>query len=134
MKPKVSRIAAYALVHDSGRLLLCRLSREVPRWTGYWRLPGGGIDFGESPEQTVIREVEEETGYRVKVGALATIDTLHDSSGTVDFHGIRIIYHARSSAASSATRSPAPPTSASGIPSTPRPPSRWWRSRNWASA
>lgn len=92
MKPRRSRISAYGLIHDAGRILLCRLSPEVPRWEGYWTLPGGGIDFGESPEQTVVREVEEETGLVVRVKSLCTIDTIHDPSGAEDFHGIRIIY------------------------------------------
>ena len=33
----------------------------------YWTLPGGGIEPGESAEQTVVREIEEETGLRVEV-------------------------------------------------------------------
>jgi 8-oxo-dGTP diphosphatase len=94
MKPQRSRVSAYALIHDSGRILLCRLSKEVPRWEGRWTLPGGGLDFGESPEDAVVREVGEETGYQVRVKSLAAIDSIHDTSGSEDFHGIRIIYHA----------------------------------------
>ncbi|MES2438791.1 MAG: NUDIX domain-containing protein [Verrucomicrobiota bacterium] len=93
MKPRRSRVSAYALIHDSNRILLCRLSKELPRWEGCWTLPGGGLDFGESPEQAVVREVEEETGLRVEVRSIAAIDSIHDTSGTEDFHGIRIIYH-----------------------------------------
>ncbi|QVL56697.1 MAG: NUDIX domain-containing protein [Simkaniaceae bacterium] len=37
--------------------------RDVPVWV----LPGGGIDINESPEQAVIREMEEETGYKVTI-------------------------------------------------------------------
>ena len=33
----------------------------------YWTLPGGGIEPDESAEQTVVREIEEETGLRVEV-------------------------------------------------------------------
>ena len=93
MKPRRSRTSAYALIHDSNRILLCRLSKEVPRWEGCWTLPGGGLTFGESPEAAVVREVEEETGLIVEVGSVAAIDSLHDPSGSEDFHGIRIIYH-----------------------------------------
>ncbi|MES2921247.1 MAG: NUDIX domain-containing protein [Verrucomicrobiota bacterium] len=93
MKPQRSRVSAYALIHQSNHLLLCRLSKELPRWEGFWTLPGGGLNFGESPEDAVVREVEEETGFVVVVRSLATIDSIHDTSGSEDFHGIRIIYH-----------------------------------------
>lgn len=93
MKPKRTRISAYALIRDSDNILLCRLSKELPRWEGCWTLPGGGLDFGESPEEAVVREVEEETGFLVEVRSLAKIDSIHDTSGSEDFHGIRIIYH-----------------------------------------
>jgi 8-oxo-dGTP pyrophosphatase MutT (NUDIX family) len=37
--------------------------RDIPMWV----LPGGRLEFGETPEQTVIREVFEETGFRVEI-------------------------------------------------------------------
>ena len=36
---------------------------DVPVWV----LPGGGIDSGETPEEALVREFQEETGYRVKI-------------------------------------------------------------------
>jgi len=36
---------------------------------GGWTLPGGGMEPGEHPEQTVVREVKEETGFDVDLGA-----------------------------------------------------------------
>jgi 8-oxo-dGTP pyrophosphatase MutT (NUDIX family) len=93
MKPQRQRVSAYALIHDVGRLLMCRLSHEVPRWEGFWTLPGGGLEFGEAPEQAMVREVEEETGLIVKPTSIAAIDSIHDSSGPSEFHGIRIMYH-----------------------------------------
>lgn len=36
--------------------------------TNFWAPPGGGIDFGQTAEETVIREFEEETGIQVRVG------------------------------------------------------------------
>lgn len=90
-----TRVSAYALIQEASRVLLCRLSAEVPRWEGSWTLPGGGLNFGESPEQAMIREVEEETGLIVEPVSIAKIDSLHDTSGDSDFHGIRIVYHVR---------------------------------------
>lgn len=53
---------------DAGRLLMIRRGQEPA--LGAWSLPGGRIEPGETDEQAVAREVEEETGLVVHVGAL----------------------------------------------------------------
>jgi len=59
---------ASALVTDGGRLMLTRRAGEPAR--GMWDIPGGFIDPGEHPEQTIRRELAEETGLEVRVGEL----------------------------------------------------------------
>ena len=57
-------LGAYALCLDNvNRLLLCRLNMGCTE-AGYWTLPGGGLDWGEPPEDAVVRELREETGLR----------------------------------------------------------------------
>ncbi|MCT2088065.1 NUDIX domain-containing protein [Micrococcus terreus] len=55
-----TRVGAYGVVLQEDRLLLSL-------WDGpnhpVWTLPGGGMEVGETPEQSCIREIEEETGY-----------------------------------------------------------------------
>lgn len=51
------RVAARVLVIQDGKVLLVKEADD-----GWWALPGGGIDHGESIELTVSREVEEELG------------------------------------------------------------------------
>ena len=64
------RVGAYALaLDDAGRILLCRVvagDRPGPVWT----LPGGGLEFGESPEAGVLRELAEESGYEGEIERL----------------------------------------------------------------
>jgi ADP-ribose pyrophosphatase YjhB (NUDIX family) len=56
------------VLDDAGRLLLVRRGREPNR--GLWSLPGGRVEPGESDAEAVAREVLEETGLRVRVGAV----------------------------------------------------------------
>ncbi|MCL2477508.1 NUDIX hydrolase [Candidatus Bathycorpusculum sp.] len=46
--------------YPDNKILL--IKRNTPPFIGYWALPGGRMDPGETVEQTVIREVREETG------------------------------------------------------------------------
>ncbi len=62
--------AVGCVVDDQGRLLLeHRVDNDL------WALPGGTHDFGESIEQTVVREIREETGLNVEVTGLVGIYT-----------------------------------------------------------
>lgn len=63
-------------------------------------LPGGGMEHGEDPYDTVVREVEEETGYRFEPTGLLGLDSFHRVFGgplgrTVDHHGVRLVYEGR---------------------------------------
>jgi ADP-ribose pyrophosphatase YjhB (NUDIX family) len=62
------RCVGAVVVGSDGRLLLVRRANAPGR--GLWSLPGGRVEPGETDEQAVAREVAEETGLRVSVGAL----------------------------------------------------------------
>jgi 8-oxo-dGTP diphosphatase len=92
-----TRVAAYALSTDeSGRILLCRIAPSVAAGE-IWTLPGGGLEFGEPPEQAVLRELAEESGYQGEVVGLADVKdrVVTDSEGGGRMHAIRIVYHVR---------------------------------------
>lgn len=56
------------LVQNSkGEILLTnRKETELPEADNKWELPGGKVNFGETPQEAVEREILEETGYKVK--------------------------------------------------------------------
>ena len=56
-----TREGSRAIIVQDGRILL---THELN--SGWWLLPGGGMEEGETLETCVIREVEEETGYLVR--------------------------------------------------------------------
>jgi 8-oxo-dGTP diphosphatase len=93
------RVAAYAVVRSERGVLLTQFSSQT-RVEGDWGLPGGGLDEGESPVEGVHREVWEETGQRIELGELLTIQSQHwvgraPRGGLEDFHAIRLVYAAR---------------------------------------
>jgi 8-oxo-dGTP diphosphatase len=55
---------AFILKKD-GKVLIVRRSATAPSKPNCWDLPGGGIDFGEDPRESICREIKEETGLEV---------------------------------------------------------------------
>jgi 8-oxo-dGTP diphosphatase len=93
-----TRLGGYALCVEDDRILLSRLS-VVELEVGAWTLPGGGVDFGEHPDLTVTRELEEETGLVGEIDRIAGIFShVYPRSPAAeggDLHFIGIVYWIR---------------------------------------
>ena len=89
---KLVLVAACALIDGDGRVLLARRP-EGKSMAGLWEFPGGKVEAGERPEQTLIRELDEELGIRVKEDCLAPF--AFASHGYEDFHLLMPLYLCR---------------------------------------
>jgi 8-oxo-dGTP diphosphatase len=69
---KLLLVAACALVDADGRVLIAQRP-EGKQLAGLWEFPGGKVEPGETPEETVVREMEEELGIETKVACLAPL-------------------------------------------------------------
>jgi 8-oxo-dGTP pyrophosphatase MutT (NUDIX family) len=63
-----TRLAAYAVIVDEYDRILLTWYIGGEHSPACWSMPGGGVEFDESLQQAVAREVLEETGYTVEVG------------------------------------------------------------------
>ncbi len=89
---KLLVVAACALVDADGRVLIAE--RPAGRtMAGLWEFPGGKVEDGERPEQTLIRELKEELGIDVKEACLAPLTFA--SHTYPDFHLLMPLYVCR---------------------------------------
>ncbi len=76
-------VAACALIDPDGRVLVAQRP-EGKSMAGLWEFPGGKVEAGERPEDTVIREMHEELGVTIKEPCLAPF--IFASHTYPDFH------------------------------------------------
>ncbi len=89
MSPAIETVryldAETAIVDGDGRILLIEQARPSGR---QWRLPGGGVEPGESMAEAAAREAREESGLVVRVGRLVALDEYWDKGQLIGFRGI----------------------------------------------
>ncbi len=81
--------ALLLLVRDDGAVLLQhRDDNPAIDYPGLWAIPGGAIEPGEQPIAAAVREIEEETGYRIAPEALKLIVRRTDAK-----NGVPVLRH-----------------------------------------
>jgi len=90
--PKQPIVGVGAVLICDGKILLEKRKYEPGK--GKWSIPGGLVELGENVEQSVIREVKEETGLEVeKPEHIDVVDNVvRDENGEVKYHFVIIDY------------------------------------------
>ena len=83
------KVRVGAVIVTAAGILLVEHRR---RGLAYWTLPGGGQADGETIEACVGREVEEETGYHVEVGALLIVADVVPPNGSADGQVLNLVF------------------------------------------
>jgi 8-oxo-dGTP diphosphatase len=90
--PEQPLVGVGAVIICNGKILLEKRKSEPGR--GKWTIPGGLVELGESAEQTVMREVKEETNLKVEEPKL--IDVVNsitmDEDGEIKYHFVIVDY------------------------------------------
>jgi 8-oxo-dGTP diphosphatase len=92
MSKQHTSVRAYGILVRDDEVLLVRSSSPLINPPLWW-LPGGGIDFAESPEETLLREFREETGLSIKDPVLLDVasDVRRRPNGD-RIHTVRVLY------------------------------------------
>ena len=69
MQPRHPQLAVSAAIFRDGRILLVRRARSPAK--GFYSLPGGRVEFGETLHAALHREVDEETALKIEIVGLA---------------------------------------------------------------
>jgi len=90
--PNQPVVGVGAVILCNGKILLEKRKGEPGR--GKWSIPGGLVELGESVEQTVIREVKEETSLEVDNPELIdVVDNISvDGNGEITYHFVIVDY------------------------------------------
>lgn len=76
----MKRMGAGAVIRDlDGNVLIVK-----PTYKDGWELPGGAVENGESPAQACAREIQEELGLDLPMGALMCVDYNSSTDGYVE--------------------------------------------------
>ncbi len=86
------RFGVYAIMIYKDKFILIQKCKGPFR--GRWDLPGGKIDFGETPEETLTREVSEETGLKLKSYKLISVEAYTHETKKENFHHTGVIFRA----------------------------------------
>jgi len=81
------KVGAGGLIEQDNKLLL--LQRAHAPFQGDWNLPAGYVEYDEHPSQTVVREIQEESGLQVRVDRLYDIYLFTDDPRG---NGLLIVY------------------------------------------
>lgn len=88
LKPRIT--SAVLVMHD-GKFLLAERNKE--NYRGYWVIPGGGVEFGETTKDAAIREIKEETNLDVDIIKLIGYKEIINVPGK--YHSLVFFYLAK---------------------------------------
>jgi len=81
-----------AVVVVDGKVVLIR--RRFEPLKGQWSLPGGAVELGETLEDSIAREIQEETGLEIEVGPVIEVfdRIIKDDESRVEYHYVLVDY------------------------------------------
>lgn len=88
---KIIHAAAVVLVDTDGRVLISSRPDYKTVMPGYWEFPGGKLEEGETPEEALRREIDEELG--IKLGCFTPLSFISEPRGK--YHVIVYVYICR---------------------------------------
>lgn len=89
---QAQKITACGFLHKNGKLFIAKRADTKQFLPGKYELPGGHIEFGETMEDGLAREFQEEFGVKIAVGDPLYAFAYERNKDGIDLHVIEVIY------------------------------------------
>lgn len=83
---KIQELNAYMIVLKDNEVLLLKRPNEL------WEFPGGGVEWGEDPVKSAIRETKEETGLDIYNAGFVTVTSATYEKEGNQKHSVYVVY------------------------------------------
>ncbi len=83
--------ALKAIIVKSGKILILRRTGKEDCFKDMWDIPGGKINFGETPEEALRREIKEETNLEVEIIKPVRVWSFFKNNGNTQVIGVTIL-------------------------------------------
>ena len=87
---QIQELNVYIIVFNEEKILVLKRKDDL------WEFPGGGVDWGENPQESAVRETEEETNLTISDLQLLGISSATYKKNKDDKHSVYIVYKAKS--------------------------------------
>ena len=86
---KAPILVTAAIIKNDDGFLICQ-RKDGDSYGGFWEFPGGKVEYGESPEECLVREIKEELDIGVGVDGLFDVSSYVYPEGN---HIVLVVYH-----------------------------------------
>ena len=85
-------LVSAGIIRKGGKILLAKRKSDSLLEANKWELPGGKVEFQETPEAALAREIKEELGITIKVGSIHAVVSHNNQNGEEAYHIILLVY------------------------------------------
>lgn len=88
-------VVVAAVIRDGDKILIAQRASSSRFGAGQWEFPGGKLEFGETPEECLVREIKEELNLEIEVEKLFDVVSHVYDDGAAALHVIILGYFAK---------------------------------------